>query len=221
MKGLLLNLSCNVLIIIAGRRRFLYISTLYYFNRITMITMLFIYLFPVEIWGTVSDWVMVSVTSVTAFYLYKTLKSQQEVQKTQAELYKIESIRFKESIKPILNYSGTTGMMKPGEADKRILTITVTNETDSTALNITKILTEEGNHPNQVFIPMGFSDRRNHLVRGDSPLLFHFLLDDNLEFVTFTLKYEDVAGNKYQQRVFCICDNLGIEINPFLPKLSD
>jgi hypothetical protein len=162
-----------------------------------MIAMQFIYLFPADVWGTVSDWVMVGVTAITASYLYRTLKSQQEVQKTQAELYKIESIRFKESIKPTLHYSGTTEMMKPGEADKRILTITVTNETDSSALNITKILTEEGNHSKQVFIPLGFSDRRNHLVKGDNPLLFHFLPDDNLEFVTFTLKYEDVAGNRY------------------------
>lgn len=175
-----------------------------------------IYLFSAEVWGTVSDWFMVAITSVTAYYLYKTLKSQQEVQKTQNELFAIESIRFKESIKPILKYTGTTEMMRPGEETKKILTVEVLNETSSIALNISKIVSEK----DQIFIPMGFSDARTHLVKGDAPLLFHFLIDTKGgRFVTFSLSYQDIAGTKYKQGVFCICDNIGIELHPHLPEL--
>lgn len=39
------------------------------------------YKFNVGIWGTVNDWLMYSVGIVTAVFLYKTLRSQQEVQK--------------------------------------------------------------------------------------------------------------------------------------------
>lgn len=58
--------------------------------------------FDPEIWGTVSDWLMVAVTMLTAYYLYKTLKSQKEVQITQNKLFEIESVRFRESIKPVV-----------------------------------------------------------------------------------------------------------------------
>ncbi|GAA4100427.1 hypothetical protein [Mucilaginibacter panaciglaebae] len=177
-----------------------------------------IYLLPAEVWGTVSDWFMVAVTSVTAFYLYKTLRSQQEVQKTQNELFTIENIRFKESIKPILKYTGTTQMMHPGDETKKILTVEVSNETSSNALNISKIVSEK----DQIFIPMGFSDTRTHLVKGDAPLLFHFLIDPKGGgFVSFSLSYQDIAGTKYKQGVFCICDEIGIELHPYLPKVLD
>lgn len=45
------------------------------------------------IWGTVSDWVMVWVTAITAIYLIKTFHKQQR-------LSEIEILKFKDSIKP-------------------------------------------------------------------------------------------------------------------------
>jgi hypothetical protein len=175
-----------------------------------------IYVFPAEIWGTVSDWCMVIVTSLTAYYLYNTLKSQKDVQNTQNELFKIESVRFKESIKPVLKYIGTTEMMKPGDENKLILTVKVSNETSSTALNISKVVSEK----DQIFIPMGFSDTRNHLSKGDEPLLFHFLIDTKvLGFVSFALSYQDIVGTRYKQKVFCIADEIGTELHPYLPEV--
>lgn len=38
---------------------------------------------PPQIWGTVSDWVTIILALVTAVFLYKTLRSQQEVQRLQ------------------------------------------------------------------------------------------------------------------------------------------
>jgi hypothetical protein len=107
-----------------------------------------------ENWGTIADWAMIVVTAITAYFLYKTLKSQKDVQKTQNDLYRIESIRFRESIKPVLKYSGSMDMMKLEDKDKRILTIQVTNETNSLALKISKIA-KQSDKPNQIFIPMG------------------------------------------------------------------
>lgn len=165
---------------------------------------------------------MVGVTGVTAYYLYKTLKSQQEVQYTQNELFKIERIIFKEKIKPILKYSASDDKLKSGDECTKILTMEVTNSTDSTALGISKIISEN-EQTKQIFIPMGFGDTRNHLTKGDSPLLFHFLIDSKSAslggYVVFAVKYQDIAGTKYYQRVFCICDNQGIEIHPYLPEI--
>jgi len=181
---------------------------------------LVIHLFAVEIWGTVSDWVMVAVTMGTAYYLYKTLRSQQEVQQTQNELFKIESIRFKESIKPILKYVASTNMMHPVEENKEILTIQVTNNTSSTALDISKIVSGS-EQTRQIFIPMGFDNTRTHLTKDDRPILFHFLIDSKSQlskYVTFNVTYSDIAGTKYKQSVFCICDDQGIELHPYLPE---
>jgi hypothetical protein len=74
-------------------------EVLIHFKELIDLNMIFIYFDP-DIWGTVSDWFMVIVTIVTAFYLYKTLQSQKNVQETQNKLFEIETIRFRESIKP-------------------------------------------------------------------------------------------------------------------------
>ena len=42
--------------------------------------------FDVEIWGTVSDWIMVVVTALTAYFLVLTFRQQQRLFKN--ELYK-------------------------------------------------------------------------------------------------------------------------------------
>ncbi|WP_090603054.1 hypothetical protein [Parapedobacter koreensis] len=177
--------------------------------------------FNSEIWGNINDWMIYGLTLVTAVFLYKTLRSQMEVQKTQNELFKIESTRFKESIKPLLKYSASTDKMIPGEKHKKILTVEVTNETENIALKISRILSQD-ERSKQIFIPMSLDDRRDHLKKGDNPLLFHFLIDSKSpasEWTVFELNYEDISGNKYKQRVICICDRFGIEINPYLPEI--
>lgn len=188
-------------------------------NKLTMPSLM--YLFPVEIWGTISDWVMVSVTTITAYYLYQTLKSQKEVQQIQNELFKIESLRFRESIKPILKFSASTDKMIPGDEDKKILVFEVSNATESAALEVSRFVTEHAQEQ-QIFIPRGLDDRRQHITKGDNPLVFFFLIDTKApasEWVAFALTYKDIAGVKYMQRIICICDSHGIEINPSLPEV--
>ncbi|MBD1432376.1 hypothetical protein H8B06_06030 [Sphingobacterium sp. DN00404] len=73
--------------------------------------------FSPEIWGTVTAWMMYGVAIVTVVFLYKTLRSQQEVQKTQNELFRIESLRFQESIRPKLKYSVFTDKLVPGDSN--------------------------------------------------------------------------------------------------------
>ena len=171
-----------------------------------------------DVFGTVSDWVMIGVTIVTAFFHYKTFKSQKEVQQVQNELFKIEGVRFKESIKPSLKYSASTDIMMQTEKDKKILTIQVLNETNNIALNISKILSQN-EFSKQIFIAAGLSIQQNHLVKGDKPLLYHFLIDHKSNWTIFELNYEDIYATKYKQKVICICDNFGIEINPYLPEV--
>lgn len=105
--------------------------------------------------------------------------------------------------------------------NKKILTIEVVNETTNIALNISKVLSQN-ELSKQIFIPMGLSDRKNHIAKDDTPMLYHFLIDKDTplsDWVVFEITYDDLSGLKYKQRVICICDKYGIEINPFLPEL--
>ncbi|TDS17263.1 hypothetical protein [Sphingobacterium paludis] len=59
--------------------------------------------FDPEIWGTVSDWMMIFVTLSTAVFLYVTLQSQKDVQRDQNKIFKMEEFKYLRSIKPSLS----------------------------------------------------------------------------------------------------------------------
>ncbi|MDR2285835.1 MAG: hypothetical protein LBE37_21660 [Sphingobacterium sp.] len=58
--------------------------------------------FDVNIWGTVNSWLVYGLTVVTAVFLYKTLRSQQEVQKMQLDIKEIETHKFRNNLRPNL-----------------------------------------------------------------------------------------------------------------------
>ncbi len=170
--------------------------------------------------GSISDWVMIAVTITTAFFLYKTLKSQRDVQRVQNELFRIENIRFKESIKPVFTYSASTDKIFPSGKDKKVLTVEITNKTDNIALNISTEFSSQDTSK-QIASPAS-QLRRDALEKGDEPFLCNFSISENgfLAFVIFTLNYEDISGTKYAQRVMCTYDSeYGVRIESFLPKI--
>ncbi len=186
-----------------------------------MIILLSIYIFLSVVWGSVSEWFMVGSIIAAALCLYKTVKSLKEVQQTQNELFKIENIRFIESIKPQLTYVAYNDKIKPADKNKKVLTIEVSNETDSIALDVSGVIPDD-ERARQVSLPMMDSaTTRKYLVKGDYPLLFNFLIDSKLPvsgYLILALKYQDIAGTRYKQKVFCLCDESEIEIYPYLPE---
>ena len=174
--------------------------------------------FDPEIWGTVSDWFMVAVTMLTAYYLYKTLKSQKEVQITQNKLFEIESVRFRESIKPVLKYSISENVITPQERENsKVYTIEVTNDSYNTALEISVDHPERDDIKRVAWAPQ----KQNHLKKTDGIYLIHFLIEkfsDN-HLIIFSIEYKDLSGTKYKQGVLCRIDSYGNEINPYLPEI--
>ena len=84
-------------------------------------------------------------------------------------------------------------------------------------------LVETNTNTNQLFGPEGLDGKRNHLTKGDKPILLHFGIDSNsVQYILFTIRYQDVAETKYKQRVLCIYDDdYGTEIHPSLPEYDD
>lgn len=64
--------------------------------------------FNADVWGTVSDWIIVIVTSSTAIYLVKTFKSQKTIEDLQQELNKYESIRITSEMQPLFSVQLTS-----------------------------------------------------------------------------------------------------------------
>lgn len=180
-----------------------------------------VFLFVPDVWGSVSDWVMVFVTIVTAFYLYKTLSSQNEVLKMQNKLFEIEKVKFRESIRPKLIFTESKYKFNIEKPHEHILSIEVRSDASSDAIDIELIYSEvQGATP--VVIPLGFPRQKNRISKTDLPLLFHFHVADNsisLSFIIFNVEYKDVAGAKYKQGVLCILDNNGVEIHQYIPEI--
>ena len=62
--------------------------------------------FESDVWGTVSDWAMVIVTTLTAIFIYRTFREQLKVTKDQGELLKIEQIKLREQFRTELDATG-------------------------------------------------------------------------------------------------------------------
>ena len=168
-----------------------------------------------EVWGTVADWSLIFITIVTAYFLFRTLQSQKEVQKTQIKLYEIESKRFTASIKPELNYTFSKQEFHTKEKHKRIITFEISNKTENLALSI--YIDECGN--DRIYIPTDYASiHKNNIKKDERPYLIHFLISTLISptLFNFRVSYQDVAGTYYKQLVFCIIDN-EVEIYPYLP----
>ena len=161
-----------------------------------------------DIWGTVSDWVMIGVTSLTAFFLYKTLKSQKEVQQAQNKILQIEQLRVREDFRPVLSYSRYEDGLIIKDIDKNLMigknlfSFAVHNFSNNDALNISPIFSND-KKVTPLYIP-SFRD----LLKGEKHISLHFIVDSfagNLFIYNFrfALTYQDVAGTKYKQDVLC------------------
>jgi hypothetical protein len=157
--------------------------------------------FPADIWGTVSDWVMIGVTSATAILLLLTLKSQKEVQKAQNELLKIEQYRLRESKKPILKYSRGMFGFVPENIKNNVISISISNEGVNPALNVKVILPKN----KQVEIKY-YGDVPQNLIPNGSNIFPNFYmksLETVIPFqVDFTVTYQDEIGTKYKEETY-------------------
>jgi hypothetical protein len=177
--------------------------------------MTFLY-FNVDIWGTVSDWFILMVTTITAFYLYRTLQSQKTVQKIQQDLFLIEKLKFNESIMPKINVHLIQGNTK--KLNQSFFIVEITNQSPSIAHNIS-FNCIFGKCVSQVDMVKKLP---NNLKNNDEPImLFFHLIDNSIIFgdlkIEFT--YKDIVGNKYQQHSECKLGKFDFRIESTLPTL--
>ena len=169
---------------------------------------------------------MIGVTAITAYFLWRTLKSQKDVQDTQNKLYNIERIRLIEQFKPILQYNpfensfALNAIPRESSRDKEIISIAIQNGSDNQALGVLPLYNEMKGA--EIWVneinPTNLINRRT-LISLDflvprtagQPLVYQ---------IYFSVTYSDAAGNKYRQNVYWIqLANLPYVINASIPEL--
>lgn len=155
---------------------------------------IFYFPFQVEIWGTVSDWILTIVTAITLILFYKTFKSQILVQNNQIELLKIEIDRFLKDNKPyfILKEFDFIDFVK--EKDKPNLVFHLKQYGEIDLINL-KIVSD---HNYEFELLSEFTDK----VTGGSEISIMFFikkeLNTDFNFTAF-LFFEDRYNNIYRQ----------------------
>ncbi len=101
---------------------------------------LFKFPFHADVWGTASDWAAVIVYGITGYLIYKTLKSQKEVQQAQNKLLRIEQLRLREQFKPTIEYYEFLDNTKEKyvhkmKKDWEFLSISIKNISDNAAID--------------------------------------------------------------------------------------
>jgi len=150
--------------------------------------------FNPEEFGTVSDWVMVIVTLVTAVFLYQTLRSQMTVQRDQNRIFKMEELKYLRAIKPEITVKTEIKKYHQSKEDlnKKALEIDVTIESDKTAiyqLNVSSSSKNLLSHP-----PSSLSPRSSKSFN-----VIHYF--DNIsgafEALKIEVEYQDIDRNQY------------------------
>lgn len=157
-----------------------------YFSNIRIMILHSVFYFSSEVWGTVSDWVMIAVTAITLYYLRKTLQSQLEVQRTQTQLAEYEKHRFLLSIKPTFN---TT---TEWEDDYLIVQHHCTN---ATAKNT--FVTIKGRDKYHFIL----NYTSNDTLEVNMALLSHIDIEKqgDIPILSMTIYFQDIQGNCYSQ----------------------
>lgn len=186
---------------------------------------MFQYPFPADVWGTVSDWVMVIVTFFTAIFLYRTLRSQKDVQHAQNRFLEIEQIRLREQFKPEIQYCSFNDedenrFSHKMKKNSEILSVSVKNLSDNVAINYKFHLPE---NPQAEMLDWFAS--QPSLIKYNGHGEVHFLIrnpnyENRIPFLFhFVFTYNDLIGTKYEQRVYCGMENGVISIRSHIPEI--
>lgn len=176
-------------------------------------------IFNPEVWGTVSDWFMVTITALTGYGVYKTLKSQSKTLKLQAKTFQLqqvinenERIRLKKEIQPFFGLGIVSHSSSTKTNNRILLDIFLTNRGDFEAMDVI-IDFQETPYPreNINFKLLGTLPLKHKLICKNGIINFamecNTPIKDEDEFdVLYSLlmhiDYSDLKGDRYRQILY-------------------
>jgi hypothetical protein len=142
--------------------------------------------FKSEVWGTVSDWVTISVYAITAYFIYRTLRSQLSIQQ-------IESNRAAREIRPVFS------LVRTRIGDTHTIKLVCENNTAfdvNTSYNIDASMDNKRN--------LIFQGHKHYpFIKPSAPSWTTNLnLDDYMPNGFLQVSFKDEDNREYQQRLF-------------------
>jgi len=165
---------------------------------------LFRFPFEADVWGTASDWVMIFVTAITAFYLYQSLKSQREIQLMQQKVTKIEEYDYLMKIKPDFKISIDRCTIKPKNLNgpQVVNGLAILETENHTAINVKILIRTYINNELRTERDESFDYREPQYETALKIDEFEIKRDGSDNFhITYNITYQDVDGNHYKKRI--------------------
>jgi len=162
--------------------------------------------FSSDVWGTVSDWIYIIVTATTLYFIYRTFRSQLEVQRMQLKITNIENERYRHETLPVFEAEIMDEQpTQPSEPSQMLVCIGIALKKyacKNVKLTVASHMAEklEWTHlvGNFKYVTAGSANlidvlitKQEHSHKWMFPieLIFHF---------------EDMVGNSYEQNIHCM-----------------
>lgn len=151
--------------------------------------------FHFEVWGAVSDWIMVIVTTLTAIFLYYSLKSQRAVQKMQQSITVIQLNEYLLKIRPdfecSMNWLDMDGHYYRARIKIKIL--------DNIPYNLTYSFKQVSNDFEDISGHKGMIDAQSNQIGTERTIIIKLkdLAHPRGLVGSLDLQYEDAIGTKY------------------------
>lgn len=156
--------------------------------------------FSAEVWGTVSDWIMIIATVATLIYLRETLQSQKEVMKLQLKETRISNEIYRKENLPVfeINVKNLNTSVKANVVTTVItLYLKLQNTYCRNAIIIVASTNSELNFRDEdIFSKEVVEEDSINQIEVTSIATFEEFNNGGI-FVIMTLNYEDPVANKY------------------------
>ena len=173
-------------------------------------TDLFMFPFDSNVWGTASDWVVIFVTALTAWFLWSTLRSQQDIQELQTNLNRLQ---FKQHLKNIRPYFIIHDEIRKTQSSSRNYKTIRVNGSNAHNIKISNIY---NNLDVKDFIPFVAVETNLNIefittsgVGGDGYISSGYSLGsvsnrtgENKEVKLLSFSYDDEEQNPYKQILY-------------------
>ncbi|MGM9478932.1 hypothetical protein ACS5PU_21090 [Pedobacter sp. GSP4] len=166
-------------------------------------------------WGTVSDWAMVIVTMLTAFYLIRTFNAQYEIKK-------IELWKYLETIKPIYTVELIHTNVINSKSNYDLDLSFVISNTNGVAKNVTLDIfsTFEGwKFYIDSKIPLELPIREYSIV--STMISATYSSEKSGAACTFKFEFSDNVGNLYRQMCVFSAMNSNLDVKTSIPIMQN
>lgn len=165
--------------------------------------------FSPEVWGSVSDWAYIVVTTTTLYFIYRTFRSQLEVQRMQLKITNIENERYRVESLPVFEAEMMEDQPYQYDqvADPLKLLVTIgfglkKNECKNLKLIVSSHMAESLEWKHLV-------GNFDYIMAGGANLIDIVILKKNddpfwMFPIELSFNFEDMVGNHYKQTIHCM-----------------